>query len=89
MRNRMNRDDYLLRAHEFTPRGVDLPQSKLTEENIQEIRAAKAKRADLLQHIKEHLSNECMAAKFGVHIRTIEKVVGYGTWRHVKSDRLF
>ena len=85
----MNRDDYLMRAHEFTPRGVDLPQSKLTEVQIQEIREAQQKREDLRLHIKEHLSNEAMALKFGVHVRTIEKAVSYGSWRHVPSGSLF
>ena len=86
---RLNRAEYLSRQHEFTARGVELPQSKLTEENIQAIREAKDKRSDLLQHIKEHLSNAVLAEKFGVHIRTIEKVMDYGSWRHVKTDRLF
>jgi transposase len=89
MRNRMNRDDYLMRAHEFTPRGVDLPQSKLSEAQVQEIREAQQKREDLRQHIREHLSNEAMAMKFGVHVRTIEKAVSYGSWRHVPSGSLF
>ena len=89
MRNRMNRDDYLMRAHEFTPRGVDLPQSKLTDPQIQEIRAAKEQRDDLRTYIKETLSNEAMALKLGVHVRTIEKAVNYGSWRHVPSVSLF
>jgi predicted DNA-binding protein (UPF0251 family) len=56
---------------------------------VQEIREAKAKREDLRLHIKEHLSNEAMAAKFGVHVRTIEKAISYGSWRHVPSGSLF
>lgn len=89
MRNRMNRDDYLMRAHEFTPRGVSLPQSKLTDAQVQEIREFKEKREDLRRHIKDNLSNEAMAVKFGVHVRTIEKAVSYGSWRHVPSGSLF
>ena len=77
----MNRDDYLMRAYEFAPRGADLPQTKLTESQVIEIRAAREKRDDLRLHIKEKLSNEAMAAKFGVHVRTIEKVTRYATWR--------
>ena len=79
----MNRDDYLMRAHEFAPRGADLPQTKLTEAMVLEIRAAQEKRADLMAHIKESLSNEAMAAKFGVHVRTIERVTSYRGWRQV------
>jgi predicted DNA-binding protein (UPF0251 family) len=85
----MNRDDYLMQAHQYAHRGADLPQSKLTESQVQEIREAQQKREDLRLHIKEHLSNEAMAAKFGVHVRTIEKAVSYGSWRHVPSGGLF
>jgi len=85
----MNRDDYLMQAHQYARRGADLPQSKLTEAQVQEIREAQQKREDLRHHIKEHLSNEAMAAKFGVHVRTIEKAVSYGSWRHVPSGSLF
>lgn len=65
--------------------GTDLPQAVLSEAAVIEIRAAREKRDDLRAHIKANLSNEAMAAKFGVHVRTIEKVVGYGSWRHVPS----
>lgn len=71
----MNRDDYLMRAHEFAPRGMALPQTRLTPENVKEIRHAKWKREDLRQYITEELSNEALAAKFGVHVRSIERVL--------------
>lgn len=81
MRKAMNRDDYLMRAHEFALRGEELPQTKLNVDAIREIRAAQEKREDLRLHIKENLSNEALAKKFNVHVRTIEKAIQYGSWR--------
>lgn len=79
----MNRDDYLIRAYEFAPRGAALPQSKLTDAQVIEIRAARAKRLDLLAHIRENLSNEALALRMGVHVRTVEKVLNGGAWAHL------
>lgn len=86
MRKAMNRDDYIMRAHEFAPRGADLPQSKLDNAAVAEIRQSVKKREDLRAHIRDSLSNDALAKRFGVHIRTIEKVVGYGSWRQVKDS---
>lgn len=83
MRGRMNRDDYLVRAHEFAPCGQALPQSKLTDAQVFEIRAARIKRLDLMAHISEELSNEALAQRMGVHLRTIEKVLSGGAWAHL------
>lgn len=83
MRKAMNRDDYLIRAHEFAQRGQDLPQSKLTDEQVVKIRAAQQKREDLRTHIREKLSNEALAREMGVHVRTVEKVLHGGAWAHL------
>jgi hypothetical protein len=60
-----------------------LGQSKLNDDDIVAIRSASTQRAKLRQHIKAELSNEALAAKHGVHVRTIEKVLAYETWGHV------
>ena len=83
MRNAMNRDDYLMRAHELAPRGQALPQSKLSDAQVMEIRSAQEKREDLRAHIRDSLSNEALAARMGVHVRTVEKVLSRETWAHL------
>lgn len=83
MRKAMNRDDYLMRAHEFAPRGADLPHTKLTPEIVRETRAAAEKRKELLDYIRENLSNAALAKKHGVHIRTIERASTYENFRQV------
>lgn len=82
MRGAMNRDDWQMRARELAVRGEKLPQSKLTDADTVAIRAAKADREDLLAHIREKLSNQALANRFGVHVRTIEKVTQGYSWAH-------
>ncbi len=79
----MTRDEYLIRQHEFQPRGAQLPQTKLTEMDIVAIRSAAVQRENLRQYIRDNLSNEALATKFGVHVRTIEKALAFDSWRHV------
>lgn len=81
--NRRTRDEYLLRSTEFAKRGSELPHSKLTPEQVEEMRSARRQRMALMEHIKANLSNEALARKHGVHVRTVEKVVTGETWCHV------
>ena len=79
----MTRDEYMIRQHEFQPRGMQLPQSKLTPLEVESIRSAAKQREALRQPIRERLSNEALARDLGVHRRTIEKVLARETWGHV------
>jgi hypothetical protein len=68
----MNRAEYISTAILIAPRGLDLPQSKLTPDLVREIR------------INRHgLTARSQSDKYGVHIRTIEQVRLYKTWRHI------
>lgn len=80
---RRTRDQYLLAASTFAKRGEELPQSKLTPELVAEIRSARRQREALRKHIAENLSNEALAKKLGVHIRTIEKAITNESWSHL------
>lgn len=79
----LDRREYLLRARELAPRGQDLPQSKLLDLEVAAIRSAARQREKLRQHIRENLSNEALARQFGVHVRTVEKVLAVETWSHI------
>lgn len=63
--------------------GLDLPQTKPPPGAIRRIRAAAEERARLRRDITERLSNAALAREWGVHVRTIEKVLSYDTGRHV------
>jgi len=75
----LSRDEYRNRAASFATRGQDLPQTKLLDLDVIEIRSAKRQREQLLKHIREHLSNEALAKRHGVHVRTIEKAIARET----------
>lgn len=79
----MERREYLLRARELAPRGQALPQAKLLDLDVVAIRSAARQRESLRQHIRDNLSNEALACQFGVHVRTIEKVLSVATWCHI------
>ena len=79
----LSRDEYVRRARELAPRGVDLPQSKLIPLNVGLIRSAVRERENLRQHILDNLTNEALAARFGVSVRTIERAVARETWSNV------
>lgn len=73
----MDRHTYLVRARELAPRGDALPQTKLSADDVREIRRLAAVRERARVAINERLSNEAIAARFGVHRRTVEKVLSW------------
>lgn len=79
----MTRDEYLIRQHEFQPRGMQLPHAKLTPLEVEAIRSAAKQRDALRKHIRDKLSNDALARDLGVHVRTIEKVLSRESWGHV------
>ncbi len=82
-RSLLSRDKYLQRRTEFAPRGQDLPQAKLLELDVIDIRSAVRQRAALLDHIKKNLSNAALCKRYGIHIRTLEKILSRQTWSHL------
>lgn len=66
------------------PVGSKLPQSKLTEDDVRMIRQIHAEKLEQIKKLNESCSASALAEKFGVHVRTMEKVLNYSTWRHVR-----
>lgn len=81
--HRLERGEYLSRTKEFALRGQDLPQAKLLEMDVIEIRSMKRQRDNMLEYIKENLSNDVICAKHGIHPRTLEKILSRETWSHL------
>ncbi len=71
----MDIHEYRQRQRELAARGQELPQTKLLDMDVITIRSAARQRESLRKHIRDNLSNEALARQFGVHIRTIEKVL--------------
>lgn len=63
-------------------RGSELPQTKLTDADVKLIRQCVLERERLREEANK-LSNEALAEKFEVHIRTIDRVTQYRGWIHV------
>lgn len=63
-------------------RGEQLPHAKLTEEDVRLLRKCVVERERLRKQANE-LSNQRLAEKFDVHVRTIEKVLQGYSWFHV------
>lgn len=81
--HRLERGEYLSRAREFAPRGQDLPQAKLLEMDVVDIRSAKRQRDQLMAHIRANLSNEALCKRYNIHPRTLEKILSRETWSHL------
>ena len=79
----MDRHTYAQQARQNALRGQELTQSKLLEMDVVDIRSAHRQRLKLLDYIRQNLSNEALAKKHKVSLRTIEKIVVYETWVHV------
>lgn len=83
MPTRMSRQEYEQRRTEFQPRGQDLPQAKLMDMDVIDIRSAARQRAALLKHIRENLSNAVLCQRYGIHRRNLEKILSRETWSHL------
>ncbi len=79
----MERREWQLRARELAARGQDLPQSKLLDIDIVDIRSAHRQRLKLLQYIRDNLGNAALAKRHGISVRNIENIVAYKTWSHI------
>ena len=79
----MTRDEYQIRQREMSVRGESLPQSKLTDEEVHAIRDAAVRREVMRREITNTLSNDALAKTYGMHPRTIEKVLSFESWGHI------
>jgi hypothetical protein len=79
----MTRFEYLQRRFEFCRRGAELPQAKLTIEDVRQIRELHAFKQAEIKRLNDSLGIEAIADKFEVHPRTIEKILSHETWKHV------
>ena len=69
----MKREEYLQRACEFASRGEARPNAKLNPERVR-----------LIRENRYGYTAKTWADIYKVHYRTIEKVLHYETWTHVR-----
>lgn len=63
-------------------RGSELPQAKLNEHDIKNIRQIVADREQLRKALS-CMTNAALAEKYGVHYRTIDRITAGENWIHV------
>jgi DNA-directed RNA polymerase specialized sigma24 family protein len=63
-------------------RGSQHPLARLDESSVSEILAL-VERRNQLKRALHALTNDAIAARFGVHSRTIEKIIHGESWAHV------
>ncbi len=61
------------------------PKTRLTDVQLVQIKLAIVQREGLRKVIRETLSNEALAASFGVHVGTIEKAIKNCALNEVKN----
>jgi hypothetical protein len=66
----------------YVKRGSQLPQAKLTEHDVCLIRKLIDEREAEKRRLAE-LTNAKLAEKFGVHVRTIDRISMGETWGHL------
>lgn len=81
--NPLDQQEYRVRQREFSARGQDLPQTKLLDMDVVDIRSCARQREKLREHIRSNLSNSALAKRYGVHERTVEKIIANETWSHL------
>ncbi len=66
-------------------RGEQLPQSKLTDNDVKNIHALVKIRNKLKRELST-LTNKAIAEKFEVHYRTIDRVTVGMSWSHISPE---
>lgn len=61
-------------------RGNDLPQSKLNEKLVKQIRSDYQQAREEILFLQKNYSAKALAKKYGVHVRTMEKMLSGETW---------
>ena len=64
-------------------RGEDLPQSKLTAEQVIEARRLNQECIETVRKLQDEFSAKGLAKRYGVHHRTMEKALAGITWSHI------
>jgi len=72
-KHNISREDYLCDPRKYAKSGNQLPHAKLNQSIVRKIRIQ-----------AEHgITAKSQSSEYGVHIRTIEAIRSYKTWRNV------
>jgi hypothetical protein len=66
-------------------RGEELPHARLTSAQVAAIRRAHGRKQRLIDRLNERYSAAALAGRYGVSLRTVERVLARETWFHVRD----
>lgn len=81
----MDRHDYIIRAHEHTKRGEDLPQSKLTAEKVRRLKLEAEHGARLAAELKAVSLTE-IADKMSIGVQSLKRYMDAGARTRAMDD---
>lgn len=64
-------------------RGEELPQSKMNEESVIKARRDYERAKILIKKIQSKYTSKGLARKYGIHHRTMDKILSGETWSHL------
>jgi len=64
--------------------GSELPQAKLNEKLVLRVRAEHAAKERMKRWLDQAYGSAALARRYGVSKNTMDKVLSYQTWRHVR-----
>lgn len=85
-RYKMNREEYLNNATLLARRGIECHSAKLDEDTVKLILRQHARKQQLIKRLNDKYSAKGLARRFGLHLRTVEKILQRRTWYHVREE---
>ncbi|NHR08375.1 hypothetical protein HA052_24595 [Chromobacterium haemolyticum] len=71
-------------ARLYAKHGTELPQAKADEAVVARIRRLHARKQRLIERLNRDYSAAGLARRFGLHVRTVEKMLRRESWAHVR-----
>lgn len=83
-RHNLDRHAYLAGATRlYAVRGSALPHAVVDEALVAHIRRQHARKQRLIQRLNARYSAAALAQRYGLHLRTVEKILARESWAHV------
>lgn len=84
-KHNMDRREYCATgARLYALHGTELPQAKADEAVVTKIRRLHARKQRLIERLNRDYSAAGLARRFGLHVRTVEKMLRRESWAHVR-----
>lgn len=83
-RAKMTREEYVNNARLIARRGSECPSAKLDEATVAWIKRQHARKQRLVKKLNDLYGVKGIAKRYGLHVRTIERILQHNGWVHVR-----